>query len=206
MHQNNNFIQMENTLMKKLLVLVCATATLAVATDSAFAENIKGKLAVSGKMGLLLPSDGNIDSRNNDTRAGFIVGAGIIYGLDTNIAAEFDVSHGMYDSDFGDFSVTDIALGAQYRFTLDQPQLVPYLGAGVDLLISDADQGRNVDTTVGVHASAGIDYFIMKQLALTAEARLLVAPETDINGPFGERGDFDPTSIATTFGVRYFFN
>ena len=191
--------------MKKLLVLVCATATLSLAAGSAFAESIKGKIGVSGKIGLLMPSDGDIGSRNNETSAGLIVGAGIIYGIDTNIAAEIGVSHAVFDSDFGDFSVTDIALGAQYRFALDQPQLVPYVGAGVDILISDGDQGRSVDTTVGVHASGGIDYFLTKQFALTAEARLLVAPETDINGPFGEKGNFDPTSFATTLGVRYFF-
>jgi outer membrane protein len=96
-------------------------------------------------------------------------------------------------------------MGAQYRFALSQPKLVPYLGAGLDILLIDADRGRNVDTTVGVHASAGIDYFIMKQLALTAEAKLVVAPDTDISGP-GGNGKFDPNSFSTTFGVRYFFN
>ncbi len=28
----------------------------------------------------------------------------------------------------------------------------------------------------------GVDYFIMKQLALTTEARLVVAPDADVNG------------------------
>jgi outer membrane protein len=41
---------------------------------------------------------------------------------------------------------------------------------------------------------------------LTAEAKLLVAPDADITGPFGKVGNFDPTAFSTTFGVRYFFN
>lgn len=192
--------------MKKLLVLVCATATFSLATGTAIADSIKGKIGVTGKIGLLFPSDGDIGPFKNKTDAGFIGGGGFIYGIDNNFAAEIDITRSEFNSDFGDFGVTNITLGAQYRFVLNPPQLVPYVGAGLDFLMSDADRGRDVDTTVGVHASGGIDYFLMKQLALTAEAKLVVAPDADINGPSGERGNFDPTAFSTTFGVRYFFN
>lgn len=192
--------------MKKLLVLVCATAAFSLATGTAIADSIKGKIGVTGKIGLLFPSDGDIGPFKNKTDAGFIGGGGFIYGIDNNFAAEIDITRSEFNSDFGDFGVTNITLGAQYRFVLNPPQLVPYVGAGIDFLMSDADRGRDVDTTVGVHASGGIDYFLMKQLALTAEAKLVVAPDADINGPSGERGNFDPTSFSTTFGVRYFFN
>ena len=75
-------------------------------------------------------------------------------------------------------------------------------------MIARADGStRDVDTTVGAHASAGVDYFLLKQLALTAEAKLVAAPDTSITDRFGNRrGDFDPSSISTTVGVRYFFN
>jgi outer membrane protein len=102
--------------------------------------------------------------------------------------------------------VTDFSLGAQYRFALGQPQLVPFVGIGLDLLQSDAAHGRDIDTTVGGYLKGGADYFISRQLALTLEAKIVVAPDADISGPTGSRGSFDPTSIATTFGVRYFFN
>jgi outer membrane protein len=191
--------------MKKLLVLACATAAFSLAAGPAMADSIQGKIGVTGKLGFQVNSDSEINGNNVDTEVGFIGGGGIIYGIDNHFAAEFDVTHSSFDSDNGDFGVTNLALGAQYRFMLPQPALVPYLGAGLDLLIIDADRGRDVDTTVGVHATAGVDYFLMKQLALTAEAKLVVAPDTDIKGPDGN-GNFDPTSLATTFGVRYFFN
>jgi outer membrane protein len=192
--------------MKKLIILACATAAFSLAAGPALADSIQGKLGVTGRVGVLIPADGNFDAHNNRTDAGFIGGGGLIYGIDNHFAAEFDVTRTSFESDFGDFGVTNLALGVQYRFPLSQPQLVPYLGAGIDLLLIDADQGRDVDTTVGVHATAGIDYFITKQFALTTEAKLLLAPDTDIKDSLGKRGDFDPTAFSTTVGLRYFFN
>ncbi len=191
--------------MKKLLAIACATATLSLAAGPALADSIQGRLGITGKIGFMIPSDNDFGPFDNKTNAGIIGGGGLIYGIDNHFAAEIDITRSAYGSDAGDFGVTNVALGAQYRFVLDQPKLVPYLGAGLDILMIDADQGREVDTTVGVHASAGADYFIMKQVALTAEAKLVLAPDTDINGPSG-RGNFDPNNFSTTFGVRYFFN
>jgi outer membrane protein len=191
--------------MKRFIVLACATAALSLAAGNVYADSIEGKIGVTGKIGVLLPSDGDFNSVKDETDAGFIFGGGLIYGIDKHFAAEIDVTRTSFDSKLTNFGVTNIALGAQYRFALSQPQFVPYLGAGVDILLNDADRGYSVDNTVGVHAAAGIDYFLMKKVALTAEAKLLVAPDTDINGP-GGRGNFNPTAFSSTFGVRYFFN
>jgi outer membrane protein len=63
-----------------------------------------------------------------------------------------------------------------------------------------------VDTTVGVHLKGGADYFVSRQVALSAEARLVLAPDTDVTDRFGARtGSFDPTSFSGTVGIRYFF-
>ena len=193
--------------MRKLVFIACALATFSLAANSSFADNIAGKLGVTGKIGVLIPADGDFGPFKNHTDAGFIGGGGLIYGIDKNFAAEIDITRSSVDSDFGAFGVTNLSLGGQYRFALSsQPKLVPYVGAGLDILFNDADQGLRVDNTVGVHASGGIDFFIMKQLALTAETKLVVAPDADIKGPSGKLGNFDPTSLSGTFGVRYFFN
>ena len=192
--------------MKKLLFIACALATFSLAANSAYADNIAGKLGVTGKIGVLFPADSDLGPFNNNTDAGIIGGGGLLYGIDKHFAAEIDVTRTSFESDFADFGITNISLGAQYRFALNQPQLVPYLGAGLDILLNDADHGLKVDNTVGVHASAGVDYFLTKQLALTAEAKLVLAPDADINGPSGKVGNFDPNSISTTVGIRYFFN
>jgi|SRR6185369_6905900 len=191
--------------MKKLLVLACATAAFSMATGNATADSINGKLGVTGKLGVQIPSNGDMGPSRNETDAGVVGGVGLIYGIDNHFAAEIDISHSELNSDFGNFGVTDFALGAQYRFVLGLNKLVPYAGIGLDLLVVNADQG-NAGTTAGVHFSGGVDYFITKQLALTAEARIVAAPDANIDGPNGVRGHFDPTSFSTTFGARYFFN
>ena len=83
--------------------------------------------------------------------------------------------------------------------------LVPYVGAGLDILFSDFNNA-DVDTVAGVHVSGGVDYFIMKQLAVTAELKGVVAPESDIKYGGEKIGNYDPMSLSMTFGVRYFFN
>ncbi len=196
--------------MKKLIAIACLVSTVTLTSGIAMADSIKGRLGVTGKIGLIVPADNNPDFRDNKTDVGFVGGGGFLYGIDDHFAAELDITRAEYGSDRGDFGVTNVSLGAQYRFALSTPQLVPYLGAGLDILVSDYDPKdgvkSDVDTTVGVHASAGVDYFLMKQLALTGEAKLLIAPDTSITHNGNHTGDFDPTSFSTTVGVRYFFN
>jgi outer membrane protein len=131
-------------------------------------------------------------------------------------AVELDITHTGFDANLegikaGDFNTNNVSLGAQYRF-VDIPvkKLVPYVGAGLDILFNDFNSanGNNVDvdTVAGVHVSGGADYFILKQLALTAELKGVVAPNADINVRGEKVGNYDPTSLSMTFGVRYFFN
>jgi outer membrane protein len=197
--------------MKKLIIITCLASVVALTAGTAMADSIKGRLGVTGKIGFMLPADNESDFFTNKTDAGLIGGAGLIYGIDDHFAAEIEVSRTAFGSETGDFGVTNVSLGGQYRFALSNQQLVPYLGAGLDILVSDYDPNdgstRNVDTTVGAHLSAGADYFIAKQLALTAEAKLVAAPNTSITDGFGDhRGNFDPSSFSGTVGLRYFFN
>jgi len=197
--------------MKKLIVLACLASTVALTAGTAMADSIKGRLGVTGKVGVMIPADNNSEFRDNETDAGFVGGGGLIFGITDHFAADMEVTRTGFDSDNGEFGVTNISVGGQYRFGLADSQLVPYVGAGLDLLVSDYDHddgvSRDVDTTLGAHATGGIDFFLTKQLALTAEAKLVVAPDADITDRFGNnRGDFDPSSLSTTVGIRYFFN
>ncbi len=197
--------------MRKLIVFACLATAVCMTGGTALAESIKGRLGVTGKIGFLNPADNESDFFHNKTDVGFIAGAGLIYGLDDHIAAELEVSRSSFGSETGDFGITDISLGGQYRFALSRRQLVPYLGVGLDILVNNYDPNdgsrRNVDTTAGAHISGGVDYFFQKDLALTAEARGVVAPNTSITDRAGDqRGNFDPSSFSTTVGLRYFFN
>jgi len=197
--------------MKKLIVITCLASAVALSAGTAMADSIQGRVGVTGKIGFQIPADNNSDFFHNRTDAGVIGGASVIYGIDNHFAAELELSRTAFGSETGDFGVTNVSLGAQYRFALGNRQLVPFVGAGLDILISDYDPNdgstRNVDTTVGAHLSGGVDYFIARQFALTAEAKLVAAPDARITDGFGEhRGNFDPSSCSATVGVRYFFN
>lgn len=198
--------------MKKLIVLACLATTVSMTAGTAMADSIKGKLGVTGRIGFLSPADNNAEYYDNKTDIGFVGGGGLIYGIDDHVAVEVDVTRAYFGSDTGDFGVTNVSLGGQYRFALQQSQLVPYFGAGLDILVTDYEENSgarsDVDTTVGVHISGGADFFLQKNLALTAEAKLVAAPDAKITDRRSgyPAGDFDPSSFSTTVGIRYFFN
>lgn len=200
--------------MTRKLVVFCTAALLTLAAGTAMAaDSIKGRLGVTGKIGFIVPADseavgtGVVVSRNSD--AGFIGGGGFIYGVTDNIAGEFDITHAGFGSEGGtDFNTTNISFGVQYRcLHVPVQHLVPYAGGGLDILLNGANNGFDVDTVVGIHLNAGVDYFLQRQLALTSEIKGVIAPNADITAPgLGKVGNFDPDSFSMMFGVRYFFN
>ncbi len=206
--------------MKKMIVFVCLTAVLTLIAGTAMAESIKGRIGVTGRIGFLVPADSealtDFGISTLSTDVGFNGGGGFIYGITDNIAAELDITHTEFGADIGgfhegDFNTTNISLGAQYRFNDVMPRLTPYVGAGLDILVNGFDfeggGSADVDTIVGAHISAGVDYFVIKQLALTAEMKGVLAPDADIKGPFGNKiGNYDPMAFSMTFGARFFFN
>lgn len=201
--------------MRKSLVTICILSVLfSLAAGRAFAEGI-GKLGVTARIGFLIPADSDLDTRKIETDAGFNYGGGLIYLISHNWAAEVDVTHAGFGSnrtdgfDAGDFDVTNISFGGQYRFEIGNKKLTPYVGAGLDILLSDyklpSGVRLDVDTVVGAHASGGIDYFITPSFALNAEGKAVVAPEADIKSS-GHDGNFDPSGVSGMVGVRFFFN
>ena len=195
--------------MGKRLVILTLLLAVSLAASNALADSIGNRLGITGRIGFIVPSNNsNIAFSAIGTNTDFIGGGGLIYGITDHIAAEIDITHAGVGSSAGlDFNTTNITLGAQYRFiNLPIQHLVPYGGAGLDILINDVNYG-SVDNVVAGHVSVGVDYFLMKQLALNAEAKGVLAPNADFKSPVGIKiGEFDPTSFSMVFGIRYFFN
>ena len=86
--------------MLKKLALFCLATTVALSASTAMAENIKGKIGVTGKIGFIVPADSDIGpvKAKLETDAGFAGGGGFIYGIDRNIAAELDITHSSFNS------------------------------------------------------------------------------------------------------------
>lgn len=197
--------------MKKHMIIACVAAAVSLAAGTAGADSINGRLGVTGRIGLLVPADNESDFLHNSTDSGLVGGGGLIYGIDDHLAASLEATRASFGSETGDFGVTDISLGGQYRFNIHRSPLVPYLGVGLDVLVSNYDpydgSTRDVDTKVGAHLSGGVDYFFQRQFAVTGELRGVLAPNAAITNRFGDHvGNFDPSSFSSTVGVRYFFN
>lgn len=195
--------------MRRFFLLSAAALLLAAAmTANAQAESIKGRLGVTARIGIINPADSELDSQYGkmvvSTNAGFIGGGGFLFGVDDSVAVEMDVTKSSFHtSDFGTANITDVAVGAQYRFP-ERQRVVPYVGGGLDVLINDL-HNKYTNTTIGGHLSAGADLIVSREAALTAEIKAVESfhADTDSNGYHGE---FDPSNVSVTFGARFFFN
>lgn len=210
--------------MNRTVVSVSCALFILLSTGIALAaDSMQGRIGVTGRIGILVPADSDAfdpepltPGHDLETDVGFIGGGGLIFGLTKNVALEFELTYTEFGAKIsgvkeGDFDTTNISLGAHYRFVdTTLTNLVPYVGGGVDILVngfssSDGDH-LDVDTVAGVHVRGGIDYFLLKQLALNAEVKGVLAPDADILFGGEKVGNYDPTSLSLTFGVRYFFH
>jgi outer membrane protein len=195
--------------LKFCLLAACLLLTPLLAKN-ALADDLQGRIAVTGRLGVTNPANCEFDSQGQriiaSTDAGFIGGGGVLFGVDNNIAMEIDVTHSTYDaSQFGTANITTLSVGAQYRLP-ERQRVVPYVGAGIDTLINDLPS-NSVDTVLGMHVAAGVDFFLAHQVALTAELKGVEAFSASVKNYAGAKvGEFDPSNIAFTVGVRIFLN
>ncbi len=194
--------------MRRLLFLVLCISSLTAGT--VMAADIDGRLGISGRVGFAVPLQDDFITGATDSQTGLAAGGGLIYGLNKNLAAEFEITQvptidlEVSGAKVGEAAFTDLSLGLQYRFTPDRP-LVPYLGAGIDLITGDfknqSGQKYDFEWTAGGHLSAGIDYFVTRGVALTAEIKGIIAAKADVKSTPLE---YDPTSVVGTVGLRLF--
>jgi outer membrane protein len=220
--------------MKKYLLFIATAAVVCALPGISLADSIKGKWGVTGRVGLMAPSDIeftavtgyaiapslnvaviNIGKAKADTT--FAGGGGFIYGVTDNFAVEVDVTHTPrinYDysgQKLFEITTTNVSLELQYRF-YPENALVPYLGVGADFMISDgtyqSGDTMNIETLVGEHVNAGVDFFVTKRIALNADFRSILAPRADIHTQNASllKAEYDPISFVALFGVRFFLN
>jgi outer membrane protein len=158
---------------------------------------------------VLVPlSDEFIDT--TETNSDLAYGGSLIYGFTRHLAGELDVTHApsldlkQSRSKVGESSLTNISLGIQYRFTPDN-RVVPYLGGGIDMVkgefVNVAGDKFDLSWTVGGHLNAGMDFFITKGIAFSADVRGIYAARGDVGST---RFHYDPTSFIGTIGFRLF--
>lgn len=194
--------------MRRFIILT--VVALSLVAGNAMAESIKGRLGLTGKLGFIVPlKDLTLNgAANRELNTGLAGGGGLIYGLGDNCALELDVTHApamdvkIGGVKQGELQTTDISLGLQYRI-MPEHHLVPYIGVGADFIKGDIENST-VDWTYGGHANVGVDCFVNRSIALTADFKYVFGAKGDILLNDVKIGKYDPMSFIGTFGVRLF--
>src|SRR5512133_736359 len=138
--------------MRTCITLICMTVVLTLTCGVAMADSIKGKIGITGRGGFLVPAESKFTaeagvpagvSNKIDADTTYAFGGGFIVGLTDHIAAEVDVTYSKADAEFigveiAETETINTSVGLQYRF-MPSSKFVPYIGAGVDLLINDME-------------------------------------------------------------------
>lgn len=195
--------------MRRLILLTILIATTTAST--AFADSIANRFGITGRIGFVAPLENEFVKDTSDTDPGFAWNGGFIYGFNDHIATELEVTYlpemeveidgdKAYEAD-----MTDISLGLQYRF-MPEKSLVPFVGLGVDFIKGDLDHvnGNSYDMewSFGGHVNAGLDWFLTKGIALTADLRVTAADTGDIEKSDSKVGEYDPLWFQGTVGFR----
>ncbi len=203
--------------MRKVTLLFAIIVASTILAGTASAEDINGRLGISGKIGFNVPS-GTIVNNSAQTElksdSDFTTGGGLVFGLSSWLALEADVTY-TPQTDFklnGQkvFKMETIipSIGLQVRNNILEDHLAAYLGGGVDLLIAyptdSAGNKADVDTVVGGHINGGGDYFITKNFALNLDLRGIFFGKTDITSGSTKFGEYDPITFVATVGVKWF--
>ncbi|KAA0890463.1 outer membrane beta-barrel protein [Oryzomonas rubra] len=190
-----------------------AVSVLVLFASTAMADTIANRLGFTGKVGFATPVKDDFINGTSETKTGFAGGGGLLYGFGDYVAAELDVTHlPKLDVKNGgskayEATLTDIGLGLQCRF-IPNGKVVPYIGAGADFIKGSlkhvSGNDYDLDWTYGGHVSAGVDWFLTKGIALTAEARAVRTISGDILSGSTKVGEYDPYWVQGTFGLRMF--
>lgn len=194
----------------KLIII----ALLLMQATTATADTIANRFGFTGRVGFALPEnvgDTQFINGNTETKSNVAWNLGCIYGFNDNLASELEVSIlPRLDVEVAgikayETKLTDFALGLQYRFT-PKNQLVPYIGAGIDAMKGSMKHvngnSYDLDWTYGGHVKVGLDWFLTKGIALTADLRGVVATSGDINKGSTKVNEYDPLWVQGTIGLR----
>jgi outer membrane protein len=193
-------------------VILLAVFAIILSAAGALASDIDGRLGLTGKVGALVPLKDSFIGGTSGTDPGLAAGGGLILGLGC-LALEMDVTQmtkadvNLSGSKVFEASLTDVAVGLQYRLATDS-RLVPYLGGGADFIRGELKNSSgatyHLDWTFGGHANLGLDYFITHGIALNLDARGIFAADGDVNRSGTTVAHYDPMSFVGTVGVRLF--
>ena len=199
----------------------CIAAVILLLSNTAMADSLAGRMGLTLHGGFRIAADndfsGVLTGPTIDSDTGYVVGGGLIFGLNENVASEIEILYSQNDMNvsgvkFGEAKTVDLSFGLQYRFN-PRMQVVPYVGAGMNVIFPDItiepgyflETHTDTDASFGGHLKAGVDFFIAPNLAFTGELQGTLATKVDVKQE-GEIGlTYNPSNFSGLFGVRFIF-
>lgn len=188
-----------------ILIVLAALIALAAFPDPAKAQSLMtGRMGVGVRGGYLLPGEDD----KLDSSFGF---EGLLaYGVTDNLSAELSVGHTRpdiyYERIEGKAQITYFNLTFQLRGE-PSPDLGLYFGAGPSLLINKwtgSPGGVRGKDDLGVHLSAGLDYFLTEILVFNLDVKHLWA-DFKFRDRQNESGKISASSWLLAAGLKVFF-
>lgn len=192
--------------------ILIALSLLTLLSSSASADTIANRFGFTGRIGFAAPVGDDFINGTSETKNGFSAGGGLIYGFGDYLAAELDFTYlpklDVYTGGTKSYeaALTDIGVGLQWRILPTSP-VVPFVGIGADFIKGRlkhvGGNSYDLDWTYGGHANAGLDWFLTKGIALTADFRMVRAISGDVLDGSKKVSEFDPYWVQGTFGARF---
>ncbi len=223
--------------MKRLFIVTLAVVIgfLTGIVSTASADSIQGKSAVGVNLMYVIPGDSDVSELSYSVPLDNAVGYGLTYtyGLHQNWAIEASIDRSSHNADvlginFGEVSMTTMALTGQYRTEIASMNISPYTGLGlgyslvsadlssewkdVCIFISDFPCSLDVDNAFTLHINAGADYFVNDNFAIAMEGRYTLGSasatyheEYALLGPYDYDFDLSLDRFDLRVGVKYYF-
>jgi outer membrane protein len=213
--------------MKRFMATFCVMSFfLLVTVGFANAQDIGNKFGIGTSATYYFPQDDDLLGTSVDLDDDIGGGLNFTYIVVPRFALELawnyfktDIKHGGLE--VGEITIQPLLLTCWFRILPEGP-VVPYIGGGVGYYFIEFDisseakeeakargaaLAEDVDDSLGLHASAGLDWFITDNFAINLETRYFWT-EADVQGKEGSttvNGDIDLAALVIGSGIKLYF-
>jgi opacity protein-like surface antigen len=208
---------------RKILSLACVLAGLCTTNALAAQQSPVGDLDLRPylhlRMGRAIFTEGDsaqgleLDSPSGQQSFGGSIGTDVGRYLGFELAFDYTKTDLLLpDTNAGDWALASLMLQGRFRYPLYGGRLVPYMLLGAGSVNGEFSGRRDFSLSIGgrewvlaANVGAGVDYFIFRNIALTAEAKYQFSEDQDIRVR-GVKDQVAADNLNFTGGLRIYFD
>lgn len=216
---------------KEMVIVFCITSMLLFFGNVGHAQDMEGKFGVGARAAYVDYSNdhyvvGGARTKVEPDDSG-MYGVNLTYFVHRYASFELSAYHTETDVELrrlgssgtaGELTQIPVLLTARMHFSTN-PKVNPYIGAGVGYYWNDFDTNRaeaagiygqpvdlEVDDTYGFHVNAGIEVFVIDNLAINVDIKhIWTDVELEVNIPGSTDEDLNINAFVTGVGLKYYF-